>query len=271
MATIIGTVVSGMLIEAFGYFSFFIFMGAFVSIVGVIGVCIMREGPDLRPMRDEKGFWHQLTAVFNFKTFVQNKELFYTFFIMTVYFICFNFFFVHIGNYFIYTLGYSEGTAGIIQGVGLLIALAFTIPAVRFINNGRHAPVISAAIIAQVLGLLVISVSGLNLILTEVGIVLTGMGYVLLLQTTTAWVKNLYPEGQRGQYEGIRIIFFVLIPMVVGPAIASPIIKQYGKAVVINGVAGTAPSSALFLFAAVFTVLTFIPLYFAHREKKRNA
>ena len=222
-------------------------------------------------MRDEKGFWHQLTAVFNFKTFVQNKELFYTFFIMTVYFICFNFFFVHIGNYFIYTLGYSEGTAGIIQGVGLLIALAFTIPAVRFINNGRHAPVISAAIIAQVLGLLVISVSGLNLILTEVGIVLTGMGYVLLLQTTTAWVKNLYPEGQRGQYEGIRIIFFVLIPMVVGPAIASPIIKQYGKAVVINGVAGTAPSSALFLFAAVFTVLTFIPLYFAHREKKRNA
>lgn len=270
LATIIGTVVSGILIEMFGYFAFFVFMGVFVAAVGVLGVAIMRESPDLKPVRDEKGFAHQLFSVFNFKTFVKNKQLFYTFFIMSAYFICFNFFFAHIGNYFIYTLGYSEGSAGIIQGVGLIIALVATIPATKFINVGKHALVISASIVLSVVGLVVLGVSGTSLALIVIGTTVVGMGYVLILQTTTAWVKNLYPEGQRGQYEGIRIIFFVLIPMIVGPTVSSFIIKRYGVEVTINGETGMAPSGALFLFAAAFTVFTFVPLYFAWREKKRD-
>ena len=57
--------------------------------------------------------------------------------------------------------------------------------------------------------------------------------------------------------------------MIIGPAIASPIIKRWGVPVVINGQAGTSPSGALFLFAAAFVVLTLVPLYFAVKEKKR--
>ncbi len=268
LATIIGTVGAGIIIEKFGYFAFFIFMGVFVAVVGAAGVAFMREG-DVKPQRDEKGFMHQLLSVFNFRTFVKNRQLFCVFFIMTTYFICFNFYFVHVGNYFIYTLGYSEGTAGIIEGVGLLAAVLFTVPAIKFINRGRHDLMIVAAVVFSIAGLLILGLCGGNVVLIEAGIILAGVGYVLVLQTTTAWVKNLYPEGQRGQYEGIRIIFFVLIPMIIGPAIASPIIKRWGVPVVINGQAGTSPSGALFLFAAAFVVLTLVPLYFAVKEKKR--
>ncbi len=270
LATIVGTLGGGLVIEHFGYFAFFIFMGIFVAIVGALGVLLMREGSDLKPLRDEKGFAHQLFSLFDFKTFVRNKELFCVFFIMTAYFICFNFFFVHIGNYFIYTLGFSEGDAGIIQGVGLVIAVLFTIPAARFINRGRHALMIVAAVISSVAGLITIGFAGSAIVPIEIGIVLAGVGYVLILQTTTAWVKNLYPEGQRGQFEGIRIIFFVLIPMIVGPAIASLIIKTWGVPVVIDGEAGMAPSRALFLWAAALSIVTFVPLYFAAREKKKH-
>lgn len=271
LATIVGTLGGGMVIQHFGYFAFFIFMGVFVALVGTLGVLFMHEGPGLRPLRDEKGFAHQLFSLFDFKTFVRNKELFCVFFIMTAYFICFNFFFVHIGNYFIYTLGFAEGDAGVIQGVGLVIAVLATIPAARFINRGQHALMIAAAVISSVIGLTVLGFAGRSLVPIEIGIILAGVGYVLILQTTTAWVKNLYPEGQRGQFEGIRIIFFVLIPMVVGPAIASAIIKAYGVPVVIDGSAGMAPSRALFLWAAALSVLTLAPLYFAVREKKKTA
>jgi hypothetical protein len=30
------------------------------------------------------------------------------------------------------------------------------------------------------------------------------LGFVLRLQALTAWIKNLYPEDQRRQFEGIR-------------------------------------------------------------------
>ena len=267
LATIIGTVGSGLLIETFGYFTFFISMGIFVSAIGLIGVCFMKEG-DISPAKDEKGFWHQFLSVFNFKTFMENKELFWVFMIMTVYFICFNFYFAHIGNYFIYTLGYDEGMAGILQGVGLGLAVLATIPAIKLINNGKHALTITAGVISSIIGLLIVSVSGTNMILLIPGIILAGIGYVLILQTTTAWAKNLYPENNRGQFEGVRIIFFVLIPMIIGPSVATAVISRFGIPVVIDGEAGMAPSAILFVLAAVMSVLTLIPTWMAVKAKK---
>ena len=271
IATIAGTVISGILIEKIGYFAFFIMVGVFVAVVGMTGASLMRESPELRPVRDEKGFFHQLLQVFDFATFRQNRELFCVFFIMTVYFICFNFYFVHIGNYFIYTLGYSEGTSGAIEGAGLLLAVLSTIPASGIINKGKYAELIAASVAFTIVGLLILAVSGHAIVLIEIGIVLAGIGYVLVLQTTTAWAKNLYPVGNRGQFEGIRILFFVLIPMIVGPSIAGLIIRRFGVPVVIDGVSGKAPSSALFLAAACFTIFTLIPTAFAVREKKKAA
>lgn len=271
LATIIGTVGSGLLITTFGYFTFFISMGILVSVIGLMGVCFMKEGDSLKPTRDEKGFWHQFLSVFNFKTFMANKELFWVFMIMTVYFICFNFYFAHIGNYFIYTLGYDEGMAGILQGVGLGLAVLSTIPAIKLINAGKHSLAILGGIISSIIGLLIVSVGGANTVILIPGIILAGMGYVLILQTTTAWAKNLYPEDSRGQFEGVRIVFFVLIPMVVGPSIATAVINRWGIPVTIDGEAGMAPSAILFVLAAVISVLTLIPTVMAEKEKRKKS
>ena len=199
---------------------------------------------------------------------MENKELFWVFMIMTVYFICFNFYFAHIGNYFIYTLGYDEGMAGILQGVGLGLAVLATIPAIKLINNGKHALTITAGVISSIIGLLIVSVSSTNMILLIPGIILAGIGYVLILQTTTAWAKNLYPENNRGQFEGVRIVFFVLIPMVIGPSVATAVINRFGIPVVIDGEAGMAPSAILFVLAAIMSVLTLVPTWMAVKAKK---
>jgi MFS family permease len=90
IATIVGTVGSGLLIDLLGYFAFFIVMGALVILVGVLGLFFMEEGSGLKPNRDEKGFWNQFFAVFNFRTLTANKELFWVFLIMTAYFTGFN-------------------------------------------------------------------------------------------------------------------------------------------------------------------------------------
>ena len=118
---------------------------------------------------------------------------------------------------------------------------------------------------------MIVSVGGTSIPLLIPGIILAGIGYVLILQTTTAWAKNLYPENSRGQFEGVRIVFFVLIPMVVGPSVATAVITRWGVPVVIDGEAGMAPSSILFVLAAIMSVLTLVPTWMAVKAKKSNA
>lgn len=269
IATIVGTVVSGILISILDYFTFFIIMGISVMIIGTLGFLFMKEGENLQPNRDEKGFWHQVFSVFNFKTVKDNKELFCVFLISSIYFICFNFYYAHIGNYFIHTLGYDEGTSGILQGVGLGLAILATIPATKAINNGQHVKMIIASVIFSVIGLFVIGIAGRAVALLIPGIILAGVGYVLIMQTTTAWTKNLYPEGDFGKFEGVRIIFNVMIPMVLGPSSATILIQAYGNPVEINGVPGMAPSALLFFVAGLMSVLTLIPTYFAAKQKTK--
>ena len=118
------------------------------------------------------------------------------------------------------------------------------------------------------LGLFVIGFAGKTIALLIPGIILAGVGYVLIMQTTTAWMKNLYPEGNFGQFEGVRIIFTVMIPMVLGPSTANIIIQNFGTMVEINGNTGMAPSNVLFFAAGIMSVLTLIPTYFAARYKR---
>ena len=91
------------------------------------------------------------------------------------------------------------------------------------------------------------------------------------MQTITVWSKRLYPEDARGQFEGIRIIFYVLIPMVVAPLISNPIIKRSGEFVDEYGFTEYLPTNVLFLAGVVIVLLTLIPLLYATREHAKSA
>ena len=82
--------------------------------------------------------------------------------------------------------------AGIIQGVGLGLAIFATLPAIKLINKGQHVKMIAASVVFSVIGLGVIGFAGGNIVMLLPGIILAGVGYVLVVQTTTAWSKGLY-------------------------------------------------------------------------------
>ena len=262
-ATIFGAVVSGILIEKLDFFAFFGLMGGIVAIVGILSLLTLKDSPALVPKRDEKGFWHQFLSVFHWETVRENQELFWVFIVMTVYFIGFNVYFPYITIYFANYLEYDYGMTGIIQGVGLLAASALTIPAARLIDRGKMAAVISGALACNTAGLMLVSFSQRLPILL--------IGYILVLQTLTAWMKNLYPEEQRGQFEGIKQIFFVCIPMIAGPAIAAPVINHLGVEREVNGVLGMVPAPSLFFISALLTLLTLIPLIVAAKLSRKKS
>ena len=269
IATIFGTVVSGMIVDALGFFDFFILMGGLVIVIGIASLFLLKDAPDLKPRREEKTYWRQLTRVFNWRTIKDNRELFWVFVVMLIYFIGFNVYFSYITIYFVNYLGYSFTIAGALQGGALVLAALMTIPTAKLIDKGMLSQVILIALVANTIGLLLIAFTH-GIVLLCVGMFLAGCGYILTLQSLTAWMKNLYPEDQRGQFEGIKQVFFVALPMIFGPMIATPVIRAWGVEKMVNNVAGIVPGPSLFLVSAAVTALAILPLISASRLHKNR-
>lgn len=276
IATIVGSLLGGVIIEALGYLWFFVIMGVFVMLIGLYCLFRLKDSPTLKPAVDPKGYWHQFGQAFNFKLLAKNKLLILVLCVFAVFFIGFNVIFPHITNYLIYFCGYDTGTSGILLGVGLIIAIPATFIAGKFINRKKFIPVVAVAVISFVIGMLIVALGNLatgtlSTVVIVLGIVFLGAGYMVFYQALMIWCKNLYPDEQRGQLEGVRLFFYVCIPMVFGPVIANPVIENLGKSIVNEyGVSGFAPTDVLLYVAAGVALLTFIPLFFVWKYLKNH-
>ena len=303
IGTVIGTVLGGMLVnvgnETVGtdaynpaldnYQLLFWAMGIFVILVGVISLFIMKDHPSLE--QNKKGsFISQVTDIFRFSTLKGNKnlkELILANLVACFFFIPFNFYFTHMGNWIIYDIGFTAGDMGLIQGIALLLAVLVTIPFIKLINKDKIPLVALVSIISNALGLFLIyvfvkdssSVDVLNLFSAKnipmfICVFLVGVGYVLITQACMIWVKGLFPNESKGQFEGVRVCFFTLIPMLIGTLIGNVIIKTtaqigepkydtYGHLIEV-------PQENLFLFAGILVIFTLIPLFFASKAYKNR-
>ncbi|MBR2079236.1 MAG: MFS transporter, partial [Clostridia bacterium] len=98
------------------------------------------------------------------------------------------------------------------------------------------------------------------------------VGYVTILQTTKVWTKQLYPKDSKGQFEGIWILFFVLIPMIGGSFIGEAVVKTSGE-VFQNATSGQMeyiPNGNIFLIGSIIIALTIIPLLVTMKYNKKR-
>jgi hypothetical protein len=211
------------------------------------------------------------SASFNFRKYGEMHELVWVNWTLTVFFIAFNVYFLHIGNFVIYYLGFTADQLGIIEGVSLILAMFSVIPATSLINRGRIPAVAAAGILLNCAGCSILALfvrpetvdtSTLFNPLLILGVFLIGTGYILFLQTITVWSKQLYPQDSRGQFEGIRILFFVLIPMIIAPLISNPVIRGSGKFTDADGFTEYLPTHTLYGISVFLVLAAFIPLAF---------
>ena len=89
---------------------------------------------------------------------------------------------------------------------------------------------------------------------------LTGYGFLGIMLNAT--VRDHTPEDKVGLFQGVRMIFFVLIPMVVGPHIGDLACKlsRSGQYMDETGNLTYEPAPAMFLAAGIVILFTLIPL-----------
>ncbi|MGN1349167.1 MAG: MFS transporter [Acutalibacteraceae bacterium] len=280
LGTILGTVVGGLLVgENDNYMRLFLVMGIFVIAFGIISLFSMNEADDVEPSV-RGSFAKQFFSVFNFRKFFELKELVWVNIGVAIFFIGFNVYFAYMGNYIIYYLGYTADMMGIIEAVPLVLAMLSAIPISMLINKNKHIPVTFAAIIINIIGLLVvgpvkkesIDTSSIFNLRLWLGIFLVGVGYVAILQTTKVWTKQLYPKDSKGQFEGIWILFFVLIPMIGGSLIGEAVVKTGGEQF-LNTVSGQTeyiPNGNIFFVGAAIVLLSAVPFIMTAKHFKNR-
>ena len=257
------------------YMRLFLVMGGLAIIFGVLTLAFMKDAPGLAPNR-QGGFFRQLLGAFDFRELLRRRELVWVFLVLTTYFVAFNVYYPHVGNYMIYYLGFSPDNIGIIQGVALILGMLSVIPATRLLNKNKFVLGTVISVVLSVIGVGILGFFGrpenvdpttiLNPSLL-IGLFFFGCGYIMFMQVLSVWMKQLFPADAKGQFEGFRIIFFVLIPWIVSPFIANPIIKSNGKILDTNGLEAYLPTHVLMLISCALICLSFVPLFFAARQR----
>lgn len=266
LATMIGMGLSGFVIDRYGYTLFFLVLGGLVLVMGLVGGSQLREAPDLRPTATDS-VWATMRRVFAPDAIRANANLFLVFVAWCIFSVGLQISWPYEVIYLNNTLGISKSDAGVITAMVAPVLILFALPIGRLTDRGHGYPVAFAGYVISAIGFAGFSLTS-NFVLLAVFGVLKSVGILMGIVLGT-WHRNLLPPDARGAYQGVRLIFVVLVPMVLGSAIGSLLIQTLGERTTINGVPGVLPPQAIYWASALVVLATLIPVAILHRRTAR--
>ncbi len=259
---------SGLIIDAWGYFTFFYIIGGLVFALGLVGGFLVHETPD--PSPPANSYWRQLVDTFQVENLRGNRGLFLLLFALTLYGIADQIFFPYIIIYLNHYLDLPTLEASLVIFVSILIGgIALAYPFGLLADRIGRKKLAVGAILLKMVGLVAFSLMEEITFLVITGILwLAGMSAWMI--STGAWTKDLFPEDKRGQFAGYYILFTVAFAMIPGPLIGGWLIARYGIPIVINGQAGFIPTPLIFQVAGLATLAALGPMLFAREIRTES-
>lgn len=250
------------------YKNFFLGLGIVVAICGVVGLFTLEE-PKIKGEKTNSNYWSDLFYGFRPSVVKENSKLYLALAAVCLYSISVQVFFPYLFVYLekVILPGAVFDTKTIIVAVLAVVALIAGIVAILKVANNNKLKAFIPTILLFIIGLFILSTST-NMIVVLIGIAPTLIGYVVLQIQLSAAVRDFIPEDKVGLFQGIRMIFAVLIPMVVGPMIGDIACQISNLTIVEYGVEKLVPSTSMFLFAAIVAVFVFVPIILL---SKKNA
>ncbi len=261
IAQIVAMVAAGMLIDAVGYFIFFYVLGGVVVVTGLIAGYFLHDAPQPETESTRPPFWSEFASLFKLDTLRSNRELFILLlFIMVTSAgmeVSFPYMIVYLENY----IGVTKSEFSIIGGAVMVGSAIVAIPFGILADRWNKKAMLAIAIVASSIGGILLSLVNTLPLLALTGFIWQAFSVAVSI-ASVAWLKDLLPEQNRGKFLGIRMIFWIAIPMVIGPAIGSWLIQTYGIPTIVNGEAGFIPVPIIFQVGSVIALLGLIPLAF---------
>ena len=265
----------GMLVEGIGYDMLFLALGAVITVCGVAGVFLVKDSPALQ----KKGTLKDIFYGFKPNVVKDHAPLYLTLCIVGIYGIACQIFMPYLIIYMKTYLHFETLDYSLVFGAAIVLGAIINLLLGGLTDKMNKAKLLYAAAGVFVFGLLGMFFSHFESKLVTMAIfgffgfvMITGS--ILVAALTGALVRDYTPEDNAGKLQGVRMIFGVLLPMVIGPMIGNAINKAAG--VVLENAGADAmtteyiPVPGIFLAAAIVAVLTFvmIPLLVKKTTKK---
>ncbi len=240
---------------------FFTIFGIMVTLTGVLSFFLLK---DKKMERTENSFFTNLIYGFKPAVIKQNPLLYLSLCALGVFSVAVQIFFPYL---IIYLQNYLKIDAyAIVLGVVLIVASAVSVVGGNFIDRvGKLKFVFPAA------GVMLAGLIGMFFARSIIAVIVAGAvmmsGYMLVTASLSATVRDYTPADKVGHFQGIRMIFAVLLPMIIGPFIGAAVIKNSNSTYVDLGVVKNVPTPSVFLASAAALIFVIIPIVMLKRRE----
>ncbi len=266
----------GIIVEMIGYSMMFLCLGIVISICGVCGIFTLRDSSTLQ----KSGNFRDILYGFKPGVIKEHSPLYLTLCLVLIYGIACQIFMPYLIIYMKTYLGFSVVEYSVVFGAAIILGAAVNLYLTRLSDRKNKNTMLyfaSAIFAAGLFGmyfakgmdktatLLVFGIAGFVMI----------AGYILISALCGSLVRDYTPEGVVGKLQGVRMVFSVLIPMIVGPMIGNGInarmnipLPDMESADVMT--TQYIPAPEIFLAGAIFSLLMFALIPVLVKVSKKN-
>ena len=269
----------GILVSFIGYKGLFFGLGGVITVCGIVGIFTVKDSPSLV----KNGKLKDIAYGFKPSVVKAHTPLYLTLVLMGVYGVACQIFMPYLIIYMKTYLGFTVMEYSVVFGAAIILGAAVNVFLGRLSDKRNKAVMLYTATGVFALGLTgmyafsFLSGKAATLVLFGVAGFVMITGYILVSALCGALVRDHTPEKDAGKLQGVRMIFSVLIPMLLGPAIGNAINKAAAIPLpdLTNADVMTTqyiPAPEIFLFAAITALLMFaiVPILVKKTAKKEK-
>ncbi len=233
------------------WFYFFLVCGIVTTLVGIASFFIL---PKDKEVKVERGSYLK-NLVYGFMPSSVKKHG--RFYIALLSFLFFN---IAVDSfmpyYMVYFQGFTEMNFYMAMGIIVAVAIVGAVGLGAFLDKIGHLKVLVPSILVMATGALLLFFLQSTWALIFGGCLLM-LGYLVGTAVLGAELRDQTPEDKAGSLQGVRMVFSVMLPMIIGSNISLAVFRQPGLDA--YGEATKTPDNWMFLVTCVSCLLTLIP------------
>ncbi len=266
----------GILVELVGYRALFLGLGAVITLCGIFGIRAVKDSPAL----EKKGSFRDILYGFRPSVIRQNPALYLTLCLVGLYGIACQIFMPYLIIYMKTYLNFTVMEYSVVFGLAILLGAGVNLILTSYADKTDKTKLLYFATAIFSLGLLGMYLSNTNnkgstLVLFGISGFVMITGYIFVSALSGALVRDYTPTHSVGKLQGVRMIFSVLLPMIIGPMIGNAINRAANIPLPDTTSADTMttmyiPAPEIFLAGACAAILMFVLIPILRRKIKRR-
>lgn len=246
--------------------AFYLIIGGLVIVGGIVGLFLIKDDENLKP--SNQNYLKNIVYGFKISTVKKNKDLYISLTALCVLSIAYQVFMPYLIIYIQRYLGIDN--YALILGAVLIVSSVVSVLFGKLIDKYGKQKFLIPSLVVLVAGFVLVYFSRNAWLLAVTSTIMLGTN-LIITSAVNGIIRDETPRDKVGHFQGIKMIFAVLIPMVTGPYIGAYVIKDSNQTYIDLGVTKQVPTPNIFIAAAIVSVFAIIPIIFMVKKHKNNS